>query len=414
MIGVLGRVTMLQPLGHRPFALLWSGQTLSRVGDFVYEVALAWWVLQKTGSATAMGTVLVCTFAPMLLFLLIGGVAGDRLPRVRVMFLSDLGRGLLVGGVAVLAATGQLEIWHVYLAGLLFGFVDAFFQPAYSAAVPDLTPEAVLPSANALTGISQTAGRIIGPGVGAALVAWGGPAFAFALDALSFFAAAALLVPLRGRAQTLPTPSAAGEHTPGILSEVREAFGTVRANPILWLPIVVLAFANIALAGPYSVSLPFLVRDHLHADVSLLGFLYTMFPIGYLLGGLWTGRHTQLHRRGRLLFGGLIVAGAGIALFGATTAVVVLAVAALCNGAAMEIGGLAWMSTMQERTPRDQLGRVASIELLGTYALLPIGYALAGVLTESWGPAPVFLLGGVATMVVAGLSLLSAPVRALD
>jgi len=414
MMPTLQRVTVLQSLGHRPFALLWTGQTLSRIGDYMYEVALAWWVLQKTGSATAMGLVLVCALSPMLLFLLIGGVAGDRLPRVRVMFLSDVGRGLLVGGVAVLAATGQLAIWHVYIASVLFGFVDAFFQPAYTAAVPDLTPAAVLPSANALTGMSLSAGRIIGPGVGAALVAWGGPAFAFGLNAVSFFVAAALLVPLRGHRQPAPAPVAEGQSAPGILSQVREAFGTVRANPVLWLPIAVLSFTNIALAGPYSVSLPFLVSNHLHADVGLLGFLYTMFPIGYLLGGLWMGRHAQLHRRGPLLFGALVVGGAGIALFGATTAVIVLAGAALINGAALEIGGLAWISTMQERTPRDQLGRVASIELLGTYALLPVGYALAGILTASWGPAPVFLLGGLATALVAGLALLAPAVRALD
>jgi len=103
-------MTLLSSLRHRSFALLWSGQTISRLGDSLYSVALAWWVLQATGSAAAMGTVLIFSFAPMLIFLLIGGVAVDRLPRLRVMFVTDLVSGLVVTVVAVLAATGRLEV----------------------------------------------------------------------------------------------------------------------------------------------------------------------------------------------------------------------------------------------------------------------------------------------------------------
>src|SRR5689334_22410024 len=112
---------LLASLTHRPFAWLWSGQSVSRVGDHLYQVALAWWVLQKTGSATKMGTVLILSFAPMVLFLLAGGVAVDRFSRIKVMFLSDLGRGVIVTAVAILAYAGRLEIWHVYLLSLAFG-----------------------------------------------------------------------------------------------------------------------------------------------------------------------------------------------------------------------------------------------------------------------------------------------------
>src|SRR4051794_30543009 len=104
----LTRVALLRALAHRPFALLWTGQVVSRLGDYLYEIALAWWVLQETGSAAAMATVLVCAFTPMLLFLLIGGVAVDRLPRARLMLLSDLARGVVVCVVAGLAFADRL------------------------------------------------------------------------------------------------------------------------------------------------------------------------------------------------------------------------------------------------------------------------------------------------------------------
>src|SRR5579863_8878390 len=97
-------LTLFRSLSYRSFALLWSGQTISRLGDSLYSIALAWWVLQQTGSAAAMGLVLIAANIPQLLLSLIGGVVSDRLPRVSVMLAADLLRGLVVGVVALGAA----------------------------------------------------------------------------------------------------------------------------------------------------------------------------------------------------------------------------------------------------------------------------------------------------------------------
>ncbi|MBI5350387.1 MAG: MFS transporter, partial [Chloroflexi bacterium] len=183
-------MNLFKSLSHRPFALLWSGQTISRFGDSLYRIALAWWVLEKTGSAAQMGIVVFFSLTPMIIFLLIGGVVVDRLPRLRVMLSSDLLSGLVISVVAFLAYTGQLELWHIYIASLLFGFVEAFFFPAYSAAVPEITPSEMLPSANSLTDLSRQLTGMIGPSIGAVIVAVGGTPLAFALDALSFFTSA--------------------------------------------------------------------------------------------------------------------------------------------------------------------------------------------------------------------------------
>ena len=134
-------MSLFRSLKHRSFALLWAGQTLSRVGDFVYEIALAWWVLEKTGSAETMALVLVFSITPSILFLLIGGVAVDRLPRIALMLFSDIGRALTALIVAALAFSGQLQVWHIFAASLFFGFVMAFFQPAYAAVVPQIVPQ---------------------------------------------------------------------------------------------------------------------------------------------------------------------------------------------------------------------------------------------------------------------------------
>src|SRR5215216_4052576 len=189
-------MNVLRSLKHRPFALLWTGQTISRLGDSLYRIALSWWVLEKTGSAVAMGTVLILSQIPLLLFLLIGGVVVDRLPRIRIMFASDVLSGLVITFVALFSWLNLLEIWHIYVASILFGFVEAFFFPAYQAVVPEITPSELLTSANSLNGLSQRVTGIVGPALGAALVAVGGTSLTFGLDALSFFISAICVFPL--------------------------------------------------------------------------------------------------------------------------------------------------------------------------------------------------------------------------
>lgn len=103
---------LFRALRGKSFALLWSGQTVSVLGDNIFHIALAWWVLEKTGSAIAMGTVLLFSIVPMLVFLLVGGVVVDRFPRLRLMFLSDVSRALIIGALAALSYTGVLVLWH--------------------------------------------------------------------------------------------------------------------------------------------------------------------------------------------------------------------------------------------------------------------------------------------------------------
>ncbi len=405
-------MTLFRSLKIRSFTLLWSGQTISRVGDFAYEVALAWWVLEHTGSAAAMATVLICSIAPTLLFLLIGGVAADRYPRIPLMLASDVLRGIILTIIAVLAAYDALALWHIYLAAILSGIVDGFFQPAYSAMVPTVVPTEHLPSANALTSMSMTVGRIAGPAFGAILIGILGTAGAFAVNGVSFLLAAILLLPLL-RVQVRAEPDPGGQTT-NILRDVREGLDTVVHAPILWIGILLFALTNVTLAGPYSISLPFLVKQHLNADVDTLGLLYGIFPIGYLLGGLWLGRFTRIRRRGILAYGGLLTAALMLAVFGLHVPLGVLVLAALVNGAALEVQNLIWTNILQEVVPSERLGRVASIDQLGSYVLLPVGFALTGWATSLLGPAAVFVIGGGTTACLALLALAHPTIRRFD
>ena len=400
-------------LGHGPFALLWVGQTMSRFGDSLYSVALAWWVLEETGSATAMGSALICAYVPMLLFLLVGGIAVDRLPRFRIMLASDVLSGAVVAVIAVLATTGHLAVWHVYVASLLFGTASAFFEPAYAAGVPDLVSVDLLPSANAVTLVGQRLATVVGPAAGAFIVSLGGTSVAFAANALSFYLSAACLLPLVGRSPPVCPETPDGPRR-SAARDLREGVRMVLASPWLWLTIAIASLGNVTYSGPIAVATPFLVREHLDAGVQLLGLVYSAMSLGTVLGALWLGRYRRIRHRGLLAYGAWGIGGLMVLLMGLPISALGVLGAALINGATMAAFGLIWTVTLQELVPRAALGRVSSIDQLGSFALLPVGYWLTGCVTDQLGAPLVFIVGGALTLGLTAVGLAHPAVRQLD
>jgi DHA3 family tetracycline resistance protein-like MFS transporter len=422
-------MSLLLALRNRLFALLWSGQTVSRLGDSLYRIALAWWVLEKTGSAAAMGGVLVFSTVPMLVFMLFGGVMVDRLPRPLVMFLSDLLRGLLVTAIAVLAALGLLQVWQIFIASAVFGLVSAFFQPAYTAIVPEVVEPERLPSANSLTMLSGSVAGIGGPALGALIVSLSGIPLAFALDAASFFVAAVTLIPLLVKPLhvPLPTPAAAElpaklaanlaaklANKPTIWADLRDGLQAVLASPWLWITILVAALGNMTQASVISTSLPFLVKDAWHLDVNALGAIYSALSAGAVLAALVLGAWPVLRHRGLVAYLSWALCGLMVVSFGLQSSLLVALAAAGVIGATMTVFGLIWTHTLQELVPRELLGRVSSIDYLGSFALLPVGFALAGWATDQIGAPAVFVIGGALTTALALSALLHPAIRNMD
>ena len=269
-------MTIFRAFSHRSFALLWSGQIISRLGDSLFTIALAWWVLQKTGSAAVMGIVLICSTLPMLLLLLFGGVAVDRFPRVRLMLASDLLCGGVVALFAYLSFQQRLELWHIFVMSALFGVVAAFFSPAYTALVPDLVPTDFLPSANSLRSISLQVAQLVGLAIAAGIIALGGTSLAFALDGVSFILSAACLVAL----PRVPALRHSSEKEAGVLQDMRQGISTVLHSPWLWITLVVASVSSIFLVGPYEAVLPLLVKQRFGTQVGIYALLTALSALG--------------------------------------------------------------------------------------------------------------------------------------
>lgn len=401
---------LFESLKHRSFALLWSGQALSRLGDNVYRLALAWWVLEKTGSATVMGTVFILSYTPMLVFALIGGVTVDRFSRVQVMLVADLLRFFLLMAVSFLSFGGLLQLWHVYLASTVLGAVEAFFQPAYTAVVPDVIPREAWVSANSLTSLTKQLAKIVGPALSGSILKLGSTSTAFAVNAASFLISAACLLPLLRLSESRMRP--VGQSS--VFRDLQEGIKAVTSSPWLWITIAIASLCNITQGGPYIVGLPFLVKDYLHGDAGTLGLVYSMFAVGSVAATLAISRFTNLRHRGIVAYVSLIISGLATLAFGISNSIISLFVFSLILGATISVFTLIWINALQDLVPRELLGRVVSIDNLGSYAFLPLSYGVSGWATDRIGAPKVFIIGGALTAALPALGLAHRAVRRLN
>ncbi|HLG61695.1 MAG TPA: MFS transporter [Ktedonosporobacter sp.] len=403
-------MAILRAFTHRSFVLLWSGQTVSRLGDSFYTIALAWWVLQKTGSATAMGGVLICSTVPMLLCLLFGGVAVDRFSRVHLMLASDLLRGAVVVLVALLALLQWLELWQIFVLSALFGIVDAFFYPAARAITPDLVPTELLPAANSLGDLSAQGATFIGPAIAALIIALGGTWLAFALDGLSFLISSVCLVAL----PRVPALRQGAEKEAGVLRDMYQGIKAVLDSPWLWVTLVIACVSTIFLVGPAEAVLPLLVKQRFGEQVGVLALLTSLSALGSVLAAFWLGQFKRLRRRGLLSYGAWLLSGLALLVMGLPLPVAGVSAAFFIQGVCFTVLGLAWVSSLQDSVPAHLLGRVTSIDYLVSSALTPVGYGVAGIVADHIGAAPVFVIGGAIAVTVIALGLLHPDIRAVD
>jgi len=422
------RIPFLKALRHRQFTLLWSGQFISTLGDGLFRIALAWTVLQLTGSALAMGAVFFASLVPTIAFALLGGVAADRLPRRLIMLCSDAGRGVIVALVAVLALGHLLQFWHLVVLSLLFGIADGFFTPSYQSIIPQLVKDEALQPANALIQSSSELSRLLGPVLGAIVLAvTGGQSAAFALDSLSFFVSAGCLIALR-----LPPPTADAqsaledglaartsrlEATGSVLTDIRAGLSYVLKAPWLWITILLTAVSNVTFSAPFAAVLPKLVHDFYQAGPALFGVLVGADAAGFLAASLMLG-FLHLRRRGVVAYSTLLLSCAGLAVLGLPLphvyAPVIAAAACICTGLGIGTYTVLTMTLLQELVPDVMMGRVMSIDMAGSFLLLPIGLFLVGGLADHIGPAPVFMVGGGVSLLLAAAGLCIRSIRDLE
>jgi MFS family permease len=360
------------PLRERNFRLLFTGSTVSMLGDQFYLVALPWLVLQQTGSAVAMGAIMMAGAIPRTVLMLMGGAVSDRISPRRIMMMAAGARLILVAVLGFLLWLGLLHTWQLYVLAAAFGTADAFDAPAADAFMPFLVKQEQLVNASSVSQIRTQIVTMVGPMPAGFIIKALGLAWAFLIDAASFlFVIAALL--------RLPDPVPVQIEKKPLRHSIMEGLQYVGKDVPLRTLMLAAIGMNFCLSGPISLGLAYLAKTKFGSP-AFLGIMLSSVAAGGLCGALLAGIW-KIRRRGIMILGVSFVLalllGSLAMLDGRWTIPVVLFLMGVSAGIAnVQIG--AWI---MERIDAAVRGRVSSLLTLGEMGTIPISLALAGLLS---------------------------------
>jgi MFS family permease len=392
-------VSTLGPLAHPQFRLLFLGRAVSFFGNAVAPVALAFAVLDLTGSKSDLGLLLAARSVPQVLFLLIGGTISDRLPRHHVMVASSVVSGLSQVTIAVLLLTHHAALWHLVVLAVVNGISTAFFFPASSGVIPQTVPSDLLQQANAVLRLALNASWIGGAALGGIAVAAVGAGWAVAFDGGTFLVSALLIGAMSVRA-------AEREEQTTFLAEIRDGWREFRVRTWLWVIVLQFSFVNAAESGALNVLGPGIAKSEL-GGAAAWGFILAAESAGLIVGGLLVLRYKPRRILLVATFGILVMPIVLVAL-AETTSVPLIMAAAFVAGLGIETFGVLWDTTMQQEIPQQKLSRLYAYDLLGSIMLTPVGFAVAGPLADAIGIEET-LWAAFACIVVASLAVLAVP-----
>jgi MFS family permease len=395
---------------HRDFRLFWAGQLVSLIGTWMQSVGQAWLVLELTGSPFQLGVVNALQFIPVLLLSTVGGALSDRLPKRRILLVTQAAMMVQALVLAGLVASGHVRYWQVAVLAAVYGLGRAIDIPARQAYVTDLVGRVDVPNAVALNSLVFNGARIVGPAVAGLLIARFGVGLAFFLNGVSFLAVLAALLAIRTPGR--PAPGGRLGIREGVMGALTYAAGT---PPIAFTLGLLVAVSLLVLN--FNVLVPLVARGVLNEGAHGFGLLMSSLGAGAVAGAIGL---SLLRRSGpslSLLAGSaavLCVGTAGLSLVGRFgTAAALLAVLGCCQ----ILFSTGCNTTLQLQTPDGLRGRVMGLYALAFAGMSPFGSLLVGTLAEHLGVRATCAIGGgaglvaVTTLVVvargAGLSVLS-------
>ncbi len=380
-VGVRSRFALshtFAALQHRNYRLFFIGQLISLTGTWMQNVAQAWLVYELTNSPFKLGVVSFAAGVPVLLFSLWAGVVADRMPKRRLLLMTQTGMMTLALVLAVDVFLGTVQWWHVGILAFLLGTANAFDAPARQAFVVEMVGRNDLMNAIVLNSAIFNSARIIGPALAGVTLAALGAAWCFALNAVSFLA---VLVSL-GLMNVPPYVGAAATESP--LAQMREGVVYIWHHPFVRTLIALVAVSNMFALG-YLALLPAFAQDVLHVGTVGYGFMTTAIGVGALAGALMLASLGDYQRKGLMLT-------AGNLLFPVMVIALSLSKSFHLTIGFLTVAGLGFMTqnatanTLVQTTVPDSLrGRVMSVYMMVFQGFFPIGSLIAGAVAEGFG-----------------------------
>jgi MFS family permease len=379
-------------LHHRNFALLWSGVIVSNVGTWMQNVAQSWLVLQLTDSPLWLGVLGLSFAIPMVTLPLVGGAVVDRVPRVRLLYLTQTGLMLVAFSLAILTGSGRVAVWHILLASFLTGTFLAFDNPARQALVYDLVPRQDLLNALSLNAATYTGAALVGPALAGLLLAPIGAAGLFFINGVSYLAVLFALAAMRG-------VHSRGSAPPAPLGQAMHA-----GLAYVWKNRTVLALLGLsAMAAVFGRSyqnlLPVFARDIWASGAAGYGLLLSAAGAGAVIGAIGLAAFGRDQRSGRLMILSGLAFSLSLIFFASSPSFPPAVLLLLAAGAMATVFTTLIATQLQTQTPNDLRGRVMSLYAITLIGLPSLGALAAGALAEGFGG----LQGAPGAVLVGGL-----------
>ena len=392
------------PLRNPQYRLWLIGGTISLLGDQFYLVALPWLILQQTGSAVAMGTVMMAGSIPRAILMLMGGAVSDRISARKIMMTTATVRTICVAGIGFLIWFHVLQMWELYALAVAFGVADAFAAPAQTAYLPFLLKPEQLVAASSVGQSTAQLTTIAGPIPAGFVVKTLGVAWAFFVDAVSFLF-------IIGALWRLPDPPKSQAAHKAVLPAIAEGIAYVGRDVPLRSLMLLATMMNFCFLGPVSIGLTYMTKTLFNSPAAL-GVLMSAVAAGSLLGALLAGVW-KIRRRGLLILLVAAVLAPGLGSIGLMERLwalggVLFAIGVLA--AFMNVHISAWVMQRIDATVR---GRVASVLMLASLGIMPVSFAFAGFLI-AWSLKFTFLIAGLAMLLTAAAASLQKSVREIE
>lgn len=385
------------------FRLLFAARSVSSLGDRLVPVALAFAVLNLTGSATSLGVVLAAQTIPLVLFVLVGGVWADRLPRRLVMVSSDLVRAGSQGLCAALLLTGSARLWEIVVLQAVYGAARAFFDPAALSLIPQTVNADQLQRANSLLVLTDNVASIGGPAIAGVIVAAAEPGWGLGFDAVTFLVSVGLVY-------AMPPVAAKVRERATLVHDLRHGWSAFRARRWLWITVSCFTLYIGFAWAPWQVLGPDVARTHLGGPGAWAAIAVAL-GVGSVAGGVIALRARPRHPF-RLTFAMfVVVTPLMFGLVAAHAPVWLIVPVALLDGMSGTVFNTFWFTALHSDVPPGELARVMSWDYFGSVAVLPLGQSLAGPMAAAVGASTTLYGAAALTMILFGAGLCVPAVR---
>jgi MFS family permease len=401
---VISASTVEHPLLNSDYRLWLIGGTISLLGDQFYLVALPWLVLQQTGSAVAMGAIMMAGAIPRALLMLVGGAVSDRMSARKIMIAAAAARTICVTVIGVLVWLRILRTWELYALALAFGVADAFAVPAQTAYMPSLVKREQLVAASSVSRSTAQMTTIVGPVPAGFVIKTLGVAWAFFVDAISFLF-------IIGALWKLPDPPKSQTARKAMWHSIVEGIAYVGKDVPLRSLMLLASILNFCIAGPVSIGLAYLTKTRFGSP-AVYGIVISAVAAGSLLGALLAGVW-KIRQRGMMILLVSLALGVCLGSIGLLGKVWSIASVLLIMGAAAGMVNIHIGAWIMQRIDVAVRGRVASVLMLASFGIAPISLAAAGFFV-AWSLKLMFLLaGGLMVLAAVGASF-QKPVREIE